>query len=1231
MARRKRKSSAGSCADSKQASAISSDVPTVASDSPDSADDQPRVPIVEIGRIARQPYVRHVPLSKTGELEEWQEIANILRILHDSTGVDFHQYKANTIYRRIMRRAVLRKTDGLKGYGQFLRDNPEEADALYRDILISVTSFFRNPESLEALKTKVFPKLCQKRSPQETLRIWAVGCSTGEEAYSLAMIYAEFAAESDNQVPVQVFATDLNEASIEKAREAVYSKNIAGDVSPERLRRFFVEADGHYRVCKSIREMCIFAQHNALTDPFFSRIDLISCRNLLIYLEPPLQDKLLTLLHYALKPVGFLFLGGSETIGSHRTLFEAEDAKHKLFFKKPGPARPAFRLPVDQSSASSAELHRRTIPLHQANRATDVQRAADRILVSKYAPPGVIINADLEILQFRGETGPYLAPSSGKASLNLYKMCREGLLVPLRAALQKSKRDEAPVHKEGLRVKSNGGYRDVNLEVIPVGENEGQGNCFLVLFDEVAGRGARLPKQATVKPTRARPNRKGESSARQVVRLTEELAATRDYLQSVIEQHEVDNEELQSANEEVQSNNKELQSINEELETSKEELQSSNEELSIVNDELQNRNQELSRLSNDQLNLIYSVQLPIVMVGQDLCIRRYTPLAKKLLNLIPADIGRPIGDLKLRFAIPDLEKLLAEVKDTVSDKEFEIQDEQGRWFSLRLRPYKTLENKIDGAVIVLVDIDAIKRAQAFAENIINKVNEPLLILDSNLRVLTANLAFCQAFQVTPQETENCLLYELGNGQWNIPDLRRLLVQVLPQNTVVHDFVVKHRFEHLGQRTMLLNARQLIQSSDPSPTILLAIQDITKREQLEEDLRDRAEELAAADRRKNQFLAMLAHELRNPLAALQNGAQILKSPGASHDALTQARDIIEWQIQNMARMIEDLLDFHQIERGTIQLRKETVVLAEVLKHAADSCRPHIESRGQELVITLTPETVYLDADPTRLEQVFGNLLENASKFSNPGGHIWLTAEMTANADQPADEVLIHVRDDGMGIAAEVLPHIFDLFVQAEHSLDRQQGGLGIGLTLVHDLVRLHGGSLAAQSAGLGRGSEFIVRLPIKKLTNVELLSTDKSAGGISAPSKPTPVVPARHRILVVDDSTAGADSLSIVLGLSGHTVQVAYDGPTALEAAESFRPEVVLIDIGMPIMDGYELAKRLRQRFGNQVSMLMIAMSGYGQDEYRLRSQEAGFDAHLVKPIEYSALQELLARLSTRAG
>ncbi|HEY7238211.1 MAG TPA: chemotaxis protein CheB, partial [Burkholderiales bacterium] len=548
----------------------------------------------ELGRVARHPYVRPTFEETTASLHE-ATMQRILATVRQATGVDFDGYKRNTINRRVARRMVLHRIDELSEYARFLHGKPAELEALFQDLLINVTSFFRNPEAYEALKTLVFPKLTESRSRHEQVRIWALGCSTGEEAYSLAMAFTEYAEQSGRAMDAQIFATDLNGAGIDRARAGIYAKGIVQDVSPERLRRFFVEVDGSYRITKKIRDMCVFARQNVLADPPFSRLDLVACRNLLIYLEPQQQQRLIPMLHYALRNQGYLWLGGSETIGAYRELFDPLDIRHKIYAKK-AVAGHNYVAPA----AHRWEPHRggrREVVAPAREVVVEAQREAERMLVSRYAPPSVVVNDALEIVQFRGDTGPFLAPAPGRATLGLLKMLREGLMLGVRSALQKARKAKAPFRAKDLRVRSNGGWRHLDVEVIPL-KGLGAAGAYMVVFEEsaqaVMARARQMHDDALAQTAHDQTQSKAERG-KETTRLAQELAATREYLQSLIEQQEAANEELQSANEEVQSANEELQSINEELETSKEEIQSANEELATVNDELQNRNLELSR------------------------------------------------------------------------------------------------------------------------------------------------------------------------------------------------------------------------------------------------------------------------------------------------------------------------------------------------------------------------------------------------------------------------------------------------------------------------------------------------------------------------------------------------------------------------------------------------------------------------------------------------------------
>jgi len=667
----------------------------------------------ELERIARHPYLARNVLSGAGEDAPvmGKGLNNIFQVLRRATGVDFTHYRQTTILRRIQRRMVVHKIAHIEKYAQFVQSHPAEIKALYRDLLINVTSFFRGPRVFEAVKSTVFPAVEKNLSREGGIRVWTPGCASGEETYSMAMALFEFLGEKASQVPIQFFGTDVSESSVAKARNGFYPENIQGDVSPERLHRFFTKVEGGYRVSKALRDLCIFAQHNVLSDPPFSRMAIICCRNLLIYLEPVLQSRIISMFHYALRSNGFLILGMSEGLGTATGLFSAADRSNKIFLKKGGVAlAPAgFSL---SSLGERREYNPARIPAKPVEtnwNYAEAQKEFDRRLLTQYAPATVFVNEEMEIIHTRGNVNRYLKLSPGRPSLSLLKMAREGLVLELQNAISRAKKENAVVGKKNLLIKSGNGNeqgsraqertRPVNFDVIPVTLGNTNEMYFMIVFQEAQPK---VPKETEQR--RLRPSEEIQAVTRRTVKLEEELAATKEYLQSVIETQEATNEELQSANEEILSNNEELQSTNEEMETAKEELQSANEELTTVNDELRSRNLEISQINNDLINLLASIDIAVIMIGSDLTIRRYTPKARKFLGLIAGDIGRPLSNINPTIEIADLQAMVLLVMSNSDTLERELTDRTGVHYQLKILPYRTTENKVDGAVITIVDI-----------------------------------------------------------------------------------------------------------------------------------------------------------------------------------------------------------------------------------------------------------------------------------------------------------------------------------------------------------------------------------------------------------------------------------------------------------------------------------------------------------------------------------------------
>ena len=758
------------------------------------------------------------------EPENTSALQKIFILLRAQMGHDFSHYKQTTIGRRIERRMAVNQIGNVNIYVRYLRENPLEVEALFRDLLITVTNFFRDPEAFQTLEEEVIPRLLEKPTDQP-VRVWVPGCATGEEAYSIAILLREQMERVKKSHKAQIFATDIDSEAIETARAGVYPDGIAADVSPERLSRFFTQQDSAYHVNKTIRNMLIFAEQNVIGDPPFSRIDLISCRNLLIYLDATLQKQVLPLFHYALRPEGFLFLGTSESIGEFTDLFATVDSKHRIFRRKEsaGARRPLLTFPIPPLLDDAAATQ---TPVSGEGERVSARETVERALLQHHTPAGALVDEKGEVLYFHGRTGKYLEPTPGEAALNVLRMAREGLKMELTTALRKARDQEQPVHYRGLRVKTNGEYQPINLTVRPVAKPSSRQDRFLILFEDVAP-----DEDLEIIEQGSEPAEDSEDKEGRITQLERELRAKEEYLQTTVEELETSNEELKSTNEELQSSNEELQSTNEELETAKEETQSINEELRTVNAELEQKVAELSQANSDINNLLAGTDVGVIFLDEQLCIQRFTPAAAEVMNLIQADVGRPVSHITSTLVdYDDLTGDAQQVLDTLAPVEKEVQTEGGDWYLLRIRPYRTQRNVIEGVVLTFIDITALKRAEReveaardYAESIVETVREPLVILDADLRVNTANRAFYRAFQVEPEGTKGVLLYELDDGQWDIPELRELLEEILPQEAVLHDYEVRQTFADLGPRTMVLNAREVRQAAGKERLILLAIE------------------------------------------------------------------------------------------------------------------------------------------------------------------------------------------------------------------------------------------------------------------------------------------------------------------------------------------------------------------------------------------------------------------------
>jgi two-component system CheB/CheR fusion protein len=1136
------------------------------------------------------------------ELDEGA-LRNALTLLRLRTGNDFSQYRRPTLLRRIARRMQVHEMHDLNAYVQFLREHPEEVSALLRDLLITVTNFFRDKETFEFLETEIVPKLFAGKGPNDQIRVWSAGCATGEEAYSIAILLAEYAARLSEAPKIQVFGTDIDERAIAQARECRYPATIALDVSPARLRQFFVKDGDRYQLTKQIREMVLLAPHNVLRDPPFSKLDFISCRNLLIYLNREMQERVLEILHFALRPNGFLLLGASESADNMPSLFIPIDKKRRIYQRRTSfgttsaslnavSGRWQFNMPASESVShekpgSAGQLH------HQ--------------VVEQLAPPSVLINEDYDILHISANAGRYMRISGGEPTRNLLKLVHPALQLDLRSALLEAKSlsgDPAAASRRS-RIGVNGESRWVNLTVrqVVTGPSAARG-FFLVVFDETTETTPVSLEQAQT------PG--GELDM--LRQLEQELQQTKDQLRITIEQYETSTEELRASNEELQAINEELRSATEELETSKEELQSVNEELSTVNQEYKEKIEEVSRANGDLQNLMASMDIGTIFLDRNLQIRRYTPSAEQLFNITPADVGRPLEHFTHKLYYGSLHQDAERVLRTLHTLEREVKSTDGLWYLARLTPYRTLDDKIDGVVLTFVDITNHKRFEEQLESQTIELKEqaailnlvPVLVLDSQRRITLWNAACQRVYGYSAEEAIGQIAHNLLSTEF---PCGRADIDAQLERSGSWEGELTHVCKD-GTRLTVASHWILHRRRPEQPPVILEMDtDITARRLAEEALRE-------ADRRKDLFIATLAHELRNPLSAMLNSVELLHHRDRDEHTVSLAATILKRQLKLMIQMVDDLLDIERLTHGRIALKKTRVAVAEVVEAVLENCRPLIDAHTHRLHVSIPKNPVFLEGDPTRLAQILSNLLDNAFKYTPTGGTIDLTAE------QVEQEVVFRVRDSGIGISPEVLPRVFNVYFQGDPLEPSQAKGLGVGLSLVRQLTEMHGGTVAAQSAGPGKGSEFIVRLPIA--AEPQDIREPLSSPGLDTAAESGP----QRRILLADDDRDSTEAMALLLQAKGHEVRAVHNGPAALESAKEFKPDVAILDIGLPEMDGYELARQLAELVPG---VTLIALSGWRIDPNNSRMREAGFRFHFTKPLAPDKLNSLLAELRPRFG
>lgn len=769
----------------------------------------------ELMRVIRHPYAR----GEIGTQGDAGEFDRIVEILHTATNVDYSGYKKSTVNRRIAKRMAVSKFDDPKAYARLLQSDQEECEQLRCEILIHVTEFFRDPDAFEALEKVALPRLTGPEAGGEPIRVWVPGCASGEEAYSVGCLLLDYLARNNCNREVKLFATDLSDESIDIARAGVYPRTAGANIEPRLLQRYFTVTNDTINVGTQLREICIFARQDVANDPPFSNIDLVTCRNVLIYFNRDLQRRVIERLHFALKPGGCLMLGASESLSQGTNLFQLLDRKHRIYARRETERRLHY-----ESGKRTVAGHDASVPAHKplAQTTFDLRGESERLVMARYGPAGFLLDPQLRILDFRGNVREFLSPMPGEATFDAVRMMAPEIVMEVDAAAHEARATTAPVQRPGITIERDGKVHTYELEVIPVLTPETTIGGFLVLF-------SREDRHLRPQPaTRSEPETRGE-----IERLKATLARSHEHVRSVLLEHDAYTEELKAANEEIMSSNEELQSTNEELETAKEELQAANEELSTVNEELENRNGELDSLAGDLNNLLIGVDIPVVLVDRDLRVRRFTPPAADAFNLIASDIGRPIANLRSSIDLPNLYALVSEVVSENRSRDLEVQDHEGRWFSLRLRPYAPVLNRTDGALIALIDIDASKRS---ASAIIETIQESLLVLDAESRIESVNPKFCQMFSLEVDAVEGHSVFAIGDGRFDTPQWHDLLESRLRDAGEFRNELIEMSDGSGGKSIYRASGRQIVSRGIEQSTKLVIIDDVTKEKLLESELR-----------------------------------------------------------------------------------------------------------------------------------------------------------------------------------------------------------------------------------------------------------------------------------------------------------------------------------------------------------------------------------------------------------
>lgn len=1153
-----------------------------------------------------------ITVSGDGPLVSEQAEGTLQKILahvRAHTGHDFALYKRSTIRRRIRRRMQLHRVQNLDGYMRLLREQDQEVGLLFEDLLITVTEFFRDPEVFAYLEAHVIPQLFKDKGPADRVRAWSVGCATGEEAYSLAMLLLEEEARREvNPRQVQVFASDLHEPVLRRAREGIYPDSIEADVSPARLTRFFDKENSSYRICKAVRDRVVFALHNILQDPPFSHLQLICCRNVLIYLQRDAQRHLTSLFHYALEEDGYLLVGTAEAIETD--LFICENKKYGLYRRR---SVPSHKPPLSIFALTQSQ----TLPEHPltspAMTATSYGAMHEKV-VEQYAPPSILINPGDDVVHYSARAGRYVQVPGGPPTNNVFRLVPEPLRLELRAAMHAARDQGTAYRSRPVTLSIASELHEVVLRVQPI-EQPQMAGFFLVIFDELENADAGNAEASNVP---------SDANTRE---LETDLEQTKQRMQALIEEHDASQERMQAYNEELVSTNEELRSTMEELETSKEEMQSMNEELTTANQENLQKVEELDQLSSDLHNLLTATHIATVFVDRERRILRFTPSMTTLLNLRNSDRGRPLTDLTHRLGYDQLQEDCQRVLDQLTPVEREITSEQGRWYLARLQCYRKGNDRIEGVVITFIDIterkaaeQQIRDAKELAEKIIDTVRNPMLVLDDDLRVRSANEAFHNYFAVQPDDIKGKLVYELDDGQWNTPHLRKLLEDILPKDHVMEDFEMEYRFEQRGCRSLILNACQI----DHLQLILLAIEDVTERKQIRQILERSRDELEQQVAQRTAELQQQAARLQLLVRELASAEQRERRRMASvlHDELQQLLVSVKMQLGMPHSQDQGESAARSLEKAVRTLDQAINTTRTLVRQVApqtlyeDGLIPALQWLGEEMARRhgLHVQIQAGEAEPAIADEIKTLLFESIREMLfNVVKHAEVD-EATVAVGQEDDRLNITVSDEGVGFDAE-----------AKAS---QDGKSDFGVFSWGNRIEALGGRWSIDATP-GSGTRVHVSIPLDTLPAgypAGRLETTPVAPTLPR-SSPLEATAGRVRVLVVDDHTLVRNGIVTILNMDDRVTVIgeAADGVEAIAAVVQHQPDVVLMDVNMPRMNGIEATREIGRRWPG---IIVVGLSMQGKEDGPARAMsDAGAAAFLSKSDDSEKTIETILQLA----